>query len=190
MTKSEDTAANKIVDKTVKFVGNYVVIFQEIEIKLDGILHLAFGERTWDINNILFAELSYHSKIKCVRSIVNLAQDHAADKKVEKWLPHFNKVMNRCIDEAKSRNSVVHAAYEWLPVDHGLSPILTHARVAKTGTTIKFEQLDDEFFEGELKRLCTLAFDIGVIKMQLIHWRKVLFDFDGPDEAQIGEILA
>lgn len=186
---TDDEKQKSIVDETTKFIGNYIVIFQDIERRLDNILHCAFGELTWDINNIIFAELSYHSKIKCVRSIVNLCQERAKNEDVERWMPHFNDVMVKCTKEAETRNSIVHAAYEWLPVEYGGVPILTHAKVAKSGNKIKTEALENVYFEKEIQRLAVLAQEIGQVRLQLIHWNEILFNFDGPDEIQIGEIL-
>ncbi|MCJ9430761.1 hypothetical protein [Kordiimonas marina] len=173
MTKDAEQIAS---EKNAMFLGNYIVIFQHIESKLNQILQMAMGEGSWHFTQIILTELSNSSKIRIVRSILNSALSETEDKFKQDWLQGFNALMNKVADEAQQRNHLVHGTYDYTAAKLGGPVICFYKKAAADGLRDKTISMTDENCEEILEKVSGLATAMNFAFLQIISWCPDLFN--------------
>jgi hypothetical protein len=107
-SNSEELAEMK---RLFEFIGQYVVLFQEIEAKLDEIVMLAVGLDRRHITDPMISFLSYAEKVEFVHSIVESSAIANGQPFETEWLESFGEVMQRLRRAATQRNKLVHSLY-------------------------------------------------------------------------------
>ena len=91
-------AATEEMTRLVQFIGTYVVVFQDIEAKLDQIIGLAVGLDRWHIGHAVVSLLSNAQKIDLVQGMVQSSAISDEDPFRTDWLASFDKVIQPAIE--------------------------------------------------------------------------------------------
>ncbi|MGY4484779.1 hypothetical protein ACVWWR_003970 [Bradyrhizobium sp. LM3.2] len=97
------------IERLFQFIGMYVVVFQDVESKLDQIIQLAIGLERRHVGHGVIALLSNSQKIDLVQSIVHSSEIADGSPAQEAWVTSFDEVMQRLRAEATRRNKIVHS---------------------------------------------------------------------------------
>jgi hypothetical protein len=171
---AEDPKSAAEVKRFFQFIGTYVVLFQEIESKLDQIITMAVGQDRSHIGGYVVSILLHSQKIDFVQAIVKSSAIPNGDPFRAEWLTSFDELIQRLRAEATRRNSIVHSVYILELMEIGGSP-LRSKRKRKRGTLdFDQEEIDAEFITRAISELTELSFDVGMAFVQLVHWSELL----------------
>lgn len=171
------------IERLFHFIGAYVVVFQDVESKLDQIIQLAIGLDRRHVSHGIIALLSNSQKIDLVQSMVHSSEIADGSPYQEMWVTSFDEVMQRLRAEATRRNKIVHSLYifDFMKIGH---PPLRSKRTRKKGeTSFDQEHVDAAYISKAASDVAALSFDVGMILVQLRHWYEKL----GRGSPQAGE---
>ena len=170
----DDQESAAEIARLFQFVGRYVVLFQDIEGKLDQIILLAIGHKRWHVGQGVLLFLSNAQKIDLIHTIVKSSEIANGDPFRVDWLASFEEVIRRLKTEAARRNRIVHSLYifDFMKIE---APQIRSKRKLKKGD-VDFEQedIDEKFIAMSISEVAELSFDIGMALTQLIHWSELL----------------
>jgi hypothetical protein len=92
------------IERLFQFIGMYVVVFQDVESKLDQIIQFSIGLDRRHVSHGVIALLSNSQKIDLVQSIVHSSEIADRSPVQEAWVTSFDEVMQRLRAEATRRN--------------------------------------------------------------------------------------
>ena len=176
MTRIEPS--DEDVERLFSFVGQYVVLFQQIETTLDEIIILSTlagsvsetYRRTTYNTRCLLSQLSNRSRIECVRTIVlgSGVNSDVPDQRI--WIEQFRELLRRIEKEAEFRNSLVHSRYLF---DFGkVIHFQTRIKKGRLDTSLKSYSEDEQ--DNRIQAVAELVSDLNRAIVQLRHWSQLL----------------
>jgi hypothetical protein len=157
-------------DPFFTFLGLYVATFQAIEGQLDVILLLEAGHRQRDEAQAQLVRMSNHEKVaasmQSARNIVRFPRSIATPD----WERRVNAISARLHDERLRRNSILHSKYLLRGIEEGLAAIRTDRRRNADEAAFLHEEMTRNRMDQILSEIAHLAFDVGQIHIQLVHW--------------------
>jgi hypothetical protein len=171
---SEKSKATADVERLFQFVGAYVVVFQDIEAKLDQIIQLAVGHERWHVSHGVTAHLSNSQKIDLVHSIVHASAIASGNEFQKEWVTSFDEIVQRLKTEGTRRNKIVHSLYIFDFMEAGGPPLRSKRKRGKGDVNLDQEWVDDACISQATGELYQLSFDLGMALTQLRHWAEPL----------------
>jgi hypothetical protein len=168
----DNPAATEEMTRLFRFIGTYVVGFQDIEAKLDQIIALAIGLDRWHISHAVISYLSHAQKIDLIQNIVQSSAIADEDPFRTDWLASFEKLFQRLKQEATRRNKIVHSLYIFDFLEIGAPPIRSKRK--RRRVELDQEAIDTAFIASATQQVAELSFDFGVALTQLRHWSEKL----------------
>jgi hypothetical protein len=162
------------ITRLFQFIGTYVVLFQEIEAKLDQIILVAIGHDRSHIGEGVVSFLSHAQKIDLIHAIVRSSAIANGDPFRAEWLTSFDEVIQRLKVEGTRRNKIVHSVYILDFVEIGAPPLRSKRKRKRGDIGLDQEEIDAKFIGRATSELAELSFDIGMAFTQLVHWREPL----------------
>jgi hypothetical protein len=162
------------VERLFQFIGAYVVVFQDIESKLDQIIQLAIGLDRQHVGHGVIALLSNSQKIDLVQSIVHSSDIADESPPQEEWIDSFDEVMQRARAEATRRNKIVHSVYLFDFMKIGYPPLRSKRARKKNGPSFDQEHVDAAYLNKATTEVAALSFDVGMVLVQLRNWYEKL----------------
>ncbi|MGY2932801.1 hypothetical protein [Bradyrhizobium sp. CW1] len=162
------------IKRLFQFIGMYVVVFQDVESKLDQIIQLAIGLDRRHVSHGIIALLSNSQKIDLVQSIVHSSAIADGSPAQEAWVTSFDEVMQRLRAEATRRNKIVHSLYIFDFMKIGHSPVRSKWTRRKTGASFDQEHVDAAYIDRATSDVAGLSFDVGMVLVQLRNWYEKL----------------
>ena len=162
------------IERLFHFIGTYVVVFQDVESKLDQIIQLAIGLDRRHVSDGVIALLSNSQKIDLVQSIVHTSEIEDGSPSQEAWITSFDAVMQRLRTEATRRNKIVHSLYIFDFMKIGYPPLRSKRTRKKTGASFDQEHVDAAYISTATSDVAVLSFDVGMVLVQLRHWSEKL----------------
>lgn len=166
----QDPKISAEIASLCQFIGTYVVVFQDIESKLDQIIALAIGLERWHVSQGVLSFLSHAQKIELVLSTLQSSALADGDPIHAEWLASFEKLIQRLKEEATRRNKIVHSLYLFDFMDIGGPPIRSKKRRKRGEVGLDQEPIDPAFIASATSRVAELVFDLGMALVQLRHW--------------------
>lgn len=153
-----------------KFIGFYIVTFQQVEAELDQIILLILGQERWHVGQGVAALLSNSQKIDLVQTMVLSSALSNGTEFQQKWTKDFNSLLSEVRQEGTRRNTIVHSLYLFDFMKAGM-PILQSKRRRKKGE-VDFDQqfVDVKYIETAAASVSALSVDLGFARRQLIAW--------------------
>lgn len=158
------------ITRLFQFIGTYIVIFQDIEAKLDQIILLAIGHVRWHIGQGVVSFLSHAQKIDLVHTVVMASAIKNGDPLRTEWLTSFEEVVQRLKTEAGRRNKIVHSLYIFDFVEIGAPPVRSKRKRRHGEVKLDQEGVDARFIDRATSEIAELSFDLGMALTQLQHW--------------------
>jgi hypothetical protein len=167
---AEEKAEREELDRLYRFIGLYVIIFQQVEAELDQIILLVVGQDRWHVGQSIVTLLSNSAKIDLIQSIVKSSALSSGSEAQQEWLKSFDHVLQELRSEGAQRNKIVHSIYLFDFMKVGAPPLQSKRRKKKG--ELDFEQafIDADHASKAVGRISELAFDVGMLRTQLIHW--------------------
>jgi hypothetical protein len=162
------------VERLFHFIGMYVVVFQDVESKLDQIIQLAIGLDRRHVSHGVIALLSNSQKIDLCQLIVHSSEIADGSPAQEAWVTSFDEVMQRLRAEAARRNKIVHSLYIFDFMKIGHPPMRSKRTRKKNGTSFDQEHVDAAYISKATSDVAELSFDVGMALVQLRHWYEKL----------------
>jgi hypothetical protein len=162
------------IERLFQFIGMYVVVFQDVESKLDQIIQLAIGLDRRHVSHGVIALLSNSQKIDLVQSIVRSSEIADGSPVQEAWVTSFDEVMQRLRAEATRRNKIVHSLYILDFMKIGQPPVRSKRTRKKSGTSFDQEHVDAVYIDKATSDVAGLSFDVGMVLVQPRHWYEKL----------------
>jgi hypothetical protein len=78
------------IERLFHFIGTYIVVFQDMESKLDQIIQLVIGLDRWHVSHGVIALLSNAQKIDLVQSVVHSSEIADGSPPQEAWVNSFD----------------------------------------------------------------------------------------------------
>jgi hypothetical protein len=152
-----------------KAVGEYVILFQQLEAKIDTIF-LLFTRDCFKFGQIVLSRLSNREKLEAISVYVNENVSPHEDEFSVSWLKSFNALVGEIKSISERRNRIVHSSYlyDFLKIGH---PIMISNRKLKR-SELKFENEDfntDDFNEY-IYSVSSAYYELNFVHVQLIHW--------------------
>ena len=162
------------IERLFQFIGSYVVVFQDVESKLDQIIQLAIGHDRWHVSHGVTALLSNSQKIDLVQSVVHSSAIRDGTQPREVWVESFDQIIQRLRAEATRRNKIVHSLYIFDFMKVGQPPLRSKRTRRKSGISFDRENVDTAYISMATAEVAALSFDIGMVLVQLRHWSEEL----------------
>lgn len=162
------------IERLFRFIGMYMVVFQDVESKLDQIIQLAIGLDRRHVSHGIIALLSNSQKIDLVQSIVHSSEIADGSPAQEAWVTSFDEVMQRLRAEATRRNKTVHSLYIFDFMKIGQPPVRSKRTRKKSGALFDQEHVDAAYISKATSDVAELSFDVGMVLVQLRHWYEKL----------------
>jgi hypothetical protein len=162
------------VERLFQFIGMYVVVFQDVESKLDQIIQLAIGLDRRHVSHGVIAVLSNSQKIDLVQSIVHSSEIVDGSPAQGAWVTSFDEVMQRLRAEATRRNKIVHSLYIFDFMKIGQPPVRSKRTRKKSGASFDQERVNAAYIDKATSDVARLSFDVGMVLVQLRHWYEKL----------------
>lgn len=164
----DDPNAVREVERFYKFVGEYVILFQWLEGRIDEIFLLARGhERRPDTFSWL-ARQTNEKKVDAFFELIIAGSPFRAVH-VEGWEERLRSVIDRLHTERRRRNGILHAQFlfDFLPI--GAPVLRTHVRREGGNPVFDHEDLSPERCDQIIEEMAQLAFDLNMVCVQLHH---------------------
>ncbi|MGD0185210.1 MAG: hypothetical protein ABSC25_08155 [Roseiarcus sp.] len=162
------------ITRLFQFIGTYVVLFQDIEAKLDQIIMIAIGHDRPHVSEGVVSLLSHAQKIDLIHAIVRSSAIANGDPFRAEWLASFEDVIQRLKAEATRRNKIVHSAYILDFMEIGAPPLRSKRKRKRGDFDFDQEDIDAKFIGRATSELAELSFDVGMALTQLRHWSEPL----------------
>lgn len=166
----DDPKTSAEIANLCQFIGTYIVVFQDIEAKLDQIISLAIGLERWHVSQNVLSFLSHVQKIEFVQNTLQSSALADGDPIYAEWLAHFDKLVQQLKEEATRRNKIVHSLYLFDFMDIGEPPIRSKKRRKRGEVGLDQEPMDAAFIASVTSHVAELVFDLGMALVQLRHW--------------------
>lgn len=174
----EETAEEKTereeLDRLYRFIGLYIVSFQQIEAELDQIILLVVGHEKWHVGQGVVSLLTNVQKIELVQSIVKSSALSSGDQVKQEWLKEFEKLLQEVRNEGVERNKLVYSLYLFDFMAIGAPPLRSNRRKKKGKVDFQRDSIDANYMREALARISELSFDVGMCRTQLIHWSDIV----------------
>ena len=164
---SEDLKNATDARKLFEFIGTYVVIFQDIEAKLDQVEQSHIGE-------YIISTLSNSQKVDFVQAIIKSSAIANGDPFRTEWLASFYELVQRLRVEGTRRNSIVHSVYILDFMEIGAPPLRSKRKRKRAAPGFDQEEIDAQFITRAISEIAELSFDVGMAFTQLVHWSEPL----------------
>jgi hypothetical protein len=171
---AEDPKSAAETKRFFQFIGAYVILFQEIEAKLDQIITMGVGREKSHVGEYVVSILSHSQKIDFVQAVVKSSAIANGEPFHTEWLTSFDELIRRLRSEATRRNSIVHSVYILDFMEIGGAPLRSKRRRKKGSLDFDQEGIDAEFITRAISELTELSFDVGMAFIQLVHWSDAL----------------
>ncbi len=171
---AEDSSAKAEVVQLFQFIGAYVVVFQDIEAKLDQIIQLAIGLERWHVSHGVVALLSNGQKIDLAQSIVHSSAVASGATFQKDWVKSFDEVIQRLKAEGSRRNKIVHSLYLFDFMQAGGPALRSKRKRARGEIELDQEWVDAAYISRATGEIHELSFDLGMALTQLRHWSEML----------------
>ena len=152
------------------FVGFFVSTFQMIEAKFDEIILICVGAEKWHIGQSVVSVLSNREKIEFVHSMVMSSAISDGTTRQREWLVAFEKIIQRVKELGDRRNKIVHSTYLFDFMKIGHPPLRSKRRKRRGKIEFDREHFDLVSMNKMADELLELAFDVGLMKTQLMNW--------------------
>lgn len=158
-------------DALFSTLGQYWVIFQWIESRIDLVLLLGWVDENRNTNQRKLAKLTNSQKLAKVRSTVLRSPLFARVHTRPEWVAYFKATLAELEAEGRRRNSIIHSQILFEFAEKGVGPPLLSSRIIDRGSDALFEQiwLTKDYQQQLLDELRALATKISFIYTQLIH---------------------
>lgn len=171
---AEDSRAKAEVAQLFQFIGAYIVVFQDIESKLDQIIQLAIGLERWHVSHGVVALLSNSQKIDLAQSIVQSSAIASGATFQKEWVKSFDEVIQRLKAEGTRRNKIVHSLYIFDFMQAGGPALRSKRKRARGEIELDQEWVDAAYISRATGEIHELSFDLGMALTQLRHWSEML----------------
>jgi hypothetical protein len=161
-------------ERLFTFIGRYVVLFQDIEAKLDQIISLAISNDRSHVSNSILPYLTHAQKIDAMSAIVHSSSIADNDPFRLEWLASFEEVVQRLKAEATRRNKIVHSHYLFEFIAIGHSPIRSKRIRNQKRQGFEHEEIDSDYINQATLAVAELSFDLGMALTQFVHWRELI----------------
>ncbi len=170
----DDPKEQAEIKRLFHFIGSYVVVFQDIDSKLDQIIQLAIGQDRWHVSHSVITLLSHSQKIDLVRAVVHSSQIADGTEHRQRWIESFDEVIKRVRAEASRRNKIVHSLYIFDFMTIGAPPLRSKRKRKSDAMSFDQQDVDASFISNATSDVAELSFDIGMALVQLRHWSEQL----------------
>lgn len=164
----EDPNAVREAERFVRFVGEYVISFQWIEVKIDEIFLLLGGYEKRQQTFVWLARQTNERKIDAFRDAIFSGQYFSQFPEVD-WKPHVQSVVDRLHGERKRRNGILHAQFLFDFLAIGAPVVRTHVRREQGDVIFDSEDLSPERCSQIMDDLDSLGFDLGMVFLHLVR---------------------
>ncbi|MEP0391880.1 MAG: hypothetical protein ABJ205_08800 [Erythrobacter sp.] len=157
------------LDQVFQTIGEYVLLFQQLESQIDQALLIWWGTENWTQSQRRLEKLSFAAKLSRLKDEFKANPGNQRGRERPEWPGRFEALLNRLDAEREHRNSLVHSAYLFEAFEHG-GPIIQSDRVRRQGE-VQFDQTQwtQEYQAQQLKRVRALLTDLGQCRVQIIH---------------------
>jgi hypothetical protein len=168
----QEAKAKTETERLFQFIGAYIVVFQDIEAKLDQIIQLAIGLERWHVSHGVIAHLSNSQKIDLVHSIVHASAIASGNTFERDWISSFDEIIYRLKGEAARHNKIVHSLYIFDFMEVGGPPLRSKSKRKRGKGEINLDQewVDAAYISQATSEVFELSFDFGMALTQLRHW--------------------
>jgi hypothetical protein len=171
MTKNrwmENPEAVREAERFYKFVGEYVISFQWMEGKIDEVFLLARGHDARAKTFSWLAQKTNAQKIDEFQTLVKAGTPFGYVA-IDGWYDRLRTVVDRLHEERRRRNSILHAQFLMDFLAIGAPVVRTHVKRQAGDVIFEQEDLSPTRCDTIMGEIAQLAFDLGMICVQLIH---------------------
>lgn len=167
---SDDRASTSEIESVYNFVGRYVIVFQEIEGRIDEILILARGQERRGECLSWLAKKTFEVKLTALKRTLKAEQCFRTSD-LEGWNEMFQSVIWRLDAERLRRNGILHSRFLFDFMAIGSPVLRTHVKRKKGEDAPYFDQeyLSQAKRDKITSEIVQLAFDLGQLHVQLSH---------------------
>jgi len=126
------------LDQVFQTIGEYVLLFQQLESQIDQALLMWWGTENWTQSQRRLEKLSFAGKLSRLKDEFKANPGNKRGRERPEWPGRFDALLNRLDEEREHRNSLVHSAYLFEAFEHG-GPIIQSDRVRRQGE-VHFDQ--------------------------------------------------
>lgn len=153
----------------VKAIGKYIILFQQLEAKIDTIF-LLFSRDSFSFGQIIRSQLSNREKIEAISTYVNENISSHKDEFSIDWLKGFNDLIGRIKSISERRNKIVHSTYlyDFLNIGHPI--MISNKKLKRSELKFDNEDFNPKDFDEYIYSISSAYYEMNFIHVQLIHW--------------------
>lgn len=163
-----DSESDVEAGRIYRFIGEYVVIFQWLEAKVEEVILLGRGHQHWKDTASWLAKNTNAQKVDCFIELVT-APEPFQPQAIEGFQSRLKVLGDRLHGERHRRNSVLHSKFLFDFLAIGQPVLRTNARRKDGQIVYENEDLSTDTCDQIMTDIAKLAFELNMVCVQLVH---------------------
>jgi hypothetical protein len=155
-------------ERLYKFVGEYVIVFQWLEGKIDEMFLLARGRESREETFGWLAQKTNAQKVDAFYEMI-IADKPFRPVTLDGWSDRLISVRDRLHAERRRRNGILHAQFLFDFLTIGAPVVRTHVTQRNGNLIFEQDDLSPSRCDEIMRDLAQLAFDLNMLCVQLYH---------------------